>query len=101
VSLAWWVSSSSGYHAVMSIVLIPMWVLSGAMFPLSGAGKVVGAIMTVNPMRFSVEGLRAALYGDGVTTLVSGASGASSALFLGLFAAGFFGLAAVSVSRRD
>jgi ABC-2 type transport system permease protein len=63
-ALAWWINSSTGYHAVMSIVLIPMWVLSGAMFPVEGAGAVVAWIMRFNPMRLCVDGLRHALTGS-------------------------------------
>ncbi len=102
-TLAWWINSSTGYHAVMSIVLIPMWVLSGAMFPLKGAGAVIGAVMSVNPMRFSVEGMRRALYGDAAAGLLI--SEASSALLevgaLAAFAATFLGVAAWRVSRRE
>ncbi|MFZ5471243.1 MAG: ABC transporter permease, partial [Myxococcota bacterium] len=48
-TLAWWLNSSTGYHAVMSVLLIPMWVLSGAMFPLAGAHPIVAAVMKANP----------------------------------------------------
>ncbi|WP_342375318.1 ABC transporter permease [Myxococcus stipitatus] len=103
MSLAWWVRSSAGYHAVMSIVLLPMWVLSGAMFPLKGAGTWLSWVMTVNPMRFSVEGVRRALYGAeaslSVGTSMSG-SGLEVPVLLA-FATVFLGLAAVSVSRRE
>ncbi|MCI0571601.1 MAG: ABC transporter permease [Myxococcaceae bacterium] len=101
VSLAWWVQSSAGYHAVMSLLLIPMWVLSGAMFPVRGAGPVLQALMYVNPMRFAVEGMRRALYGDAVAASVGGAASALVEVgALGLFAVVFFALATVSVSRR-
>ena len=32
-AMAWWIDSTQGYHAVMSVALIPLWMLSGAMFP--------------------------------------------------------------------
>ncbi len=101
VALAWWVSSPAGYHAVMSIVMLPMWVLSGAMFPVSGAGPVLGVLMRVNPMRLSVEGVRAALYGSELTTAISGHAAAISVAGLTAFAGVFFALAAVSVGRRE
>jgi ABC-2 type transport system permease protein len=103
IALAWWVRSPAGYHAVMSIALLPMWVLSGAMFPLKGAGPVLAWAMRLNPMRFSVEGVRRALYGAeaslavGTSTSVSGLE--VPALFA--FAAVFLGLAAFSISRRE
>ena len=39
-----------------------MWLLSGALFPLSGASVWIRAIMWVNPMTYGVWGLRQALY---------------------------------------
>ncbi|MCK8497477.1 ABC transporter permease [Myxococcus fulvus] len=103
MSLAWWVRSSAGYHAVMSIVMLPMWVLSGAMFPLKGADTWLSWVMVLNPMRFSVEGVRRALYGAEASVAVgsplSGAGWEVSVLLA--FAAVFLGLAAVSVSRRE
>jgi ABC-2 type transport system permease protein len=99
-TLAWWINSSTGYHAVMSVILIPMWVLSGAMFPLKGAGTVIGAVMQLNPMRFAVEGVRRALYGDLTASAVGGSAGGELAA-LGLLAAGFLVLAAWRVSRRE
>lgn len=101
-TLAWWVNSSTGYHAVMSIVLIPMWVLSGAMFPLKGAGPVISAVMTVNPMRFAVEGIRHALYGPHAATAVdAGSSPWTTVIALAAFSAGFLALATWRVSRRE
>src|SRR5258708_19001386 len=32
-ALAWALDSTQGYHAIMSVLLLPMWILSGAMFP--------------------------------------------------------------------
>jgi ABC-2 type transport system permease protein len=102
MSLAWWVRSSAGYHAVMSIVLLPMWVLSGAMFPLKGAGSWLAWVMRVNPMRFSVEGVRRALYGVEASAAVGPASVAGLEVpVLLAFATVFVGLAAFSVSRRE
>ncbi|MFP2913347.1 ABC transporter permease [Pyxidicoccus sp. 3LFB2] len=102
MSLAWWVRSSAGYHAVMSIVLLPMWVLSGAMFPLKGADSWLAWVMRVNPMRFSVEGVRRALYGVEASVAVGPASvvGLEVPVLLA-FATVFVGLAAFSVSRRE
>jgi ABC-2 type transport system permease protein len=103
ISLAWWVRSSAGYHAVMSILMLPMWVLSGALFPLKGAGPLVGWMMRLNPMRFSVEGVRRALYGA-EASLAVGTPSAGAGLevpALLAFAAVFLGLAAFSISRRE
>jgi hypothetical protein len=34
---AWWLNSVQGFHSVMNVVLMPMWLLSGAVFPPEGA----------------------------------------------------------------
>lgn len=102
IALAWWVRSSAGYHAIMSIVLLPMWVLSGAVFPVKGAGPVLGWVMRLNPMRFSVEGMRRALFGAQASLSVSTSSVAGLEVpALLAFAAVFLGLAAFSISRRE
>jgi len=60
-ALAWRVESTSGYHAVVSLLLIPLWVGSGAMFPATG--PVLGALLRANPIAYVVDGVRAAFYG--------------------------------------
>ncbi len=61
VLFAWLSPSSAAFHALMSVVLIPMWLLSGAMFPLSGTWfQVLGKI---NPMTYLVSSLRAVMLG--------------------------------------
>ena len=61
--MAWLLHSTQAYHALMSVVLIPLWVLSGAMFP-AGDG-VLSTVMQFNPMTYSVDALRAGLEGSG------------------------------------
>ncbi|MGA9524019.1 MAG: ABC transporter permease [Myxococcaceae bacterium] len=102
-SLAWWVNSAPGYHAVMSVVLIPMWVLSGAMFPITGAGPVVSAVMAVNPMRFAVDGVRRALFGDVAVQAATGAThgGWIELAALAAFALVATGIAAWRVTKRE
>lgn len=63
--IAWWLKSTQGYHAVMSVLLLPAWIVSGAMFPLPEAGGWLGALMRLNPMSYCVDGIRRALYGLG------------------------------------
>ena len=49
----------------MNVVLMPMWLLSGAFFPVSGAPFWLGALMRLNPLTYGVAALRWALYGPG------------------------------------
>lgn len=100
--MAWWIDSASGYHAMMSVLLLPMWVLSGAMFPISGASPVIAAVMRANPLRFAVEGTRRALFGpEAVQAATGSVSGAAVEVgVMAAFAAAMFLLAAWRVSRR-
>jgi ABC-2 type transport system permease protein len=102
-AMAWWINSSTGYHAVMSVVLIPAWVLSGAMFPINGAGRLVSGLMKFNPMRFAVEGVRRALYGSSSLAALGIPSGSAmrELLALSIFAAIALGISAWRVQRRE
>jgi ABC-type polysaccharide/polyol phosphate export permease len=60
--VAWWLNSTQGFHAIMNIFLIPLWILSGALFPASGAAGWVRALMLINPMTYGVSALRRLFY---------------------------------------
>ena len=62
-ALAWWLDNIQAYHAIQMTLLVPLWVLSGAMFPVSDRHPVFSAIMRANPMTYATSGLRHALYG--------------------------------------
>ncbi len=58
---AWLSESSAAYHALMSIILIPLWILSGGMFPTNNGW--IAKIALINPMAWLTSALRAALNG--------------------------------------
>lgn len=62
-AIAWWLDSTAGYHVVMSLVLFPAWILSGAMFPPTGLHPILGAMVAVNPMTYAVSAMRRGLHG--------------------------------------
>ncbi len=93
-AIAWWLDSTQGYHVVMSVLLIPLWILSGAMFPMATGPKWILAIARANPMAYAVAGVRRALYGG----TPPGAAATSPALELGVTVA--FALVAVLVATR-
>jgi ABC-2 type transport system permease protein len=66
-SIAWPMDSPQAFHAVVNLFMIPLWLVSGALFPLSGASFWVRALMRANPLTYGVEALRALLY-PGTTT---------------------------------
>lgn len=55
--IAWPLDSTQGFHAVMSMVLMPMWLLSGAFFPAGESGWL-SWVMRLNPLTYGVAGLR-------------------------------------------
>lgn len=61
LAAAWWVNSSEGFHGVMNVVLMPMWLLSGAFFPSEGASGWLRVAMWCDPLRWPTEAMRAAL----------------------------------------
>ena len=60
VAIAWRMESTHGFHAIMSVFLLPMWLLSGAFFPAGEAGWL-GWVIRVNPLTYGVAGLRQTL----------------------------------------
>ncbi|QXD14897.1 ABC transporter permease [Rhodocaloribacter litoris] len=62
VLIAWRTDTTRGFHAVMNLVLLPMWLLSGAVFPVTGVPGVLRWIMVFNPVTYGVAALRHALY---------------------------------------
>jgi daunorubicin resistance ABC transporter membrane protein len=62
-AFAWKVDSTQGFHAIMNVVLMPMWLLSGSFFPVSGAPFWLAALMRLNPLTYGVAALRWTLYG--------------------------------------
>ena len=61
-AIAWPMASTQGFHAVMLLVLMPMWLLSGAFFPAEGALGLVDLLMRLNPLTYGVALLRRAMY---------------------------------------
>jgi ABC-2 type transport system permease protein len=51
-AFAWKLDSVQGFHGVMNLVLMPMWVLSGAMFPTTGLPVALRALVAVNPLTY-------------------------------------------------
>ena len=52
--IAWRMESTSGFHAIMNLLLVPMWMVSGSLFPMATAHGWVKAIMWANPLTYSI-----------------------------------------------
>jgi ABC-2 type transport system permease protein len=60
--IAWRMDSTQGFHAIMNLILIPIWLLSGAFFPASGVPILLEWTMKLNPLTYGVAALRRCLY---------------------------------------
>ena len=48
----------------MNVVLLPMWFLSGAFFPIEGAPVWLEWVMRLNPLTYGIAAMRHILYFD-------------------------------------
>ncbi len=62
--VAWPMESTQGFHAIMNLFLIPLWLLSGALFPPAGAPGPLQWVMALNPVTYGVWAVRAMFYHD-------------------------------------
>ena len=95
-AIAWPMDSTQAFHAIINLFLIPLWLLSGALFPLAGASGWLRLVMRLNPLTYGVEALRVLLYPESPTVLPLPASIGMLALFT-IF---MFGLCFFRVNRR-
>ena len=79
------------------LFLIPLWLLSGSLFPLSGASPWIRLLMRINPLTYGTEALRSLLFpGSPATDL----SLAGNFAVLTLFTLILFGLSFLVANRR-
>ena len=95
-AIAWPMDSTQAFHAIINLFLIPLWLLSGALFPLAGASGWIRVLMRINPLTYGVEALRSLLYPATAEVFPLSSSLATLILFSGFM----FGLAFVMVNRR-
>lgn len=69
LALAWVVNSSEGFHGVMNGLLMPMWMLSGAVFPVESAAPWLARVAMFNPLTWCTTCVRASLTGAPFPTL--------------------------------
>ncbi len=66
--IAWPMDSTQAFHAIINLVLIPLWLGSGALFPVSGASGWLRFLMLLNPLTYGVDMLRNGLFPTEFTT---------------------------------
>jgi ABC-2 type transport system permease protein len=88
--------SSQAFHGIVNLFLIPLWLVSGALFPLTGASKWLQVVMRVNPLTYGVAALRGLMYPGADSSFPLPSSMAT----LVLFSLAMFGLAWLMANRR-
>jgi ABC-2 type transport system permease protein len=62
-TFAWRMDSTQGFHSIMNLLLFPLWMVSGAVFPVKEAPSWLVVIMKINPVTYCVTSLREGLNG--------------------------------------
>src|SRR6201984_988596 len=96
-AIAWPMDSSQAFHGIVNLFLIPMWLLSGALFQVNGASGWIRAVMSLNPLTYGVEALRWLLYPSQADTFALKKDMST----LILFSLAMFGLALLMANRRS
>ena len=52
-----------GFQLIMNFLVMPLFFLSGALFPLQGAPKALEIVAKIDPLTYGVDGLRGTLIG--------------------------------------
>ena len=92
--------SAQAFHAIVNLFLIPLWLLSGALFPIHDASGWIRWVMRLNPLTYGLEALRMALFPATAAMKTNQFSLVTSLGILAGFAAVIFGAAFVVVNRR-
>lgn len=95
--IAWPMDSTAGFHAVINLFLIPLWILSGSMFPISGASGWIRVLMRINPLTYGTEALRSLLFPGSASTALSLQANLA---VLGLFTLVMFALSFLVANHR-
>lgn len=70
VAMAWILDNLQAFHAIQMTLLVPAWIVSGAMFPPAQTGAFA-VVMRVNPLAYAASGIRHALYGGQAPTAIT------------------------------
>jgi ABC-2 type transport system permease protein len=97
--IAWKMDSTQGFHAIMNLFLIPMWLLSGSVFPAATAPGWLKWLILINPLTYGLAAVRSSIYGvQKAAAMNLPPFGFSFGIFV-VFACGLFA-AAILLTRR-
>ncbi len=63
--IAWKLDSTQGFHAIMNMGLIPLWLLSGALFPINKIPGWLAMVVHLNPLTYCIAALQHELFAPG------------------------------------
>lgn len=66
LAIAWRMDSTQGFHAIMNLLLLPIWFLSGAVFPADGLAGPLRWAMRLDPLTYGVALLRGCFGAEGL-----------------------------------
>lgn len=72
VAFAWRTETTAAFHAVMNLVFMPAWLLSGALFPPEGASAWLELVVRLNPLSWCTQAIRGPLLGEPSFTALAG-----------------------------
>ena len=84
-----------GFQLIMNFLVLPIFFLSGALFPLTNVPKPLAVVTSLDPLSYGVDGLRAALIGASHFGMLLDAA------VLGAFAVGLLLLGAWRFSKIE
>jgi len=63
-SLATFFTDTQAFPLIINLIVMPVFFLSGALFPLGGLPKTFAWLLKLNPLTYGVDGLRGSLIGE-------------------------------------
>ncbi|MFZ0435101.1 MAG: ABC transporter permease [Chthoniobacterales bacterium] len=97
--VAWPMDSTQGFHAIMNIFLMPLWMMSGALFPMPAGTGWLYWLGVLNPVSYGVTAIRAAFSAGSGTFIPAGYLAGLGVT--ALFAALMFAISVRLVARRS
>jgi len=69
-AIAWRMDSNQAFHAIINLFLIPLWLLSGALFPVAGSTGWLKFLMQANPLTYGMDALLQTIFPGGPAPLL-------------------------------
>ncbi len=63
IAIASTLEDMQGFQIIMNFLVQPLFFLSGALFPLNNLPKILSSVVSVDPLTYGVDGIRATLVG--------------------------------------